>query len=194
MNREVLECLIRAGACDSLGENRATLFAQVERVMARAQSNAADRARGQASLFGGGDAAAPSDLKLPRVDDWAIHERLVHDDTGQLLTATFLDYKLPGAEDEFVFDMWQTWADPLAHANHPAYIDWCDEASSRHMLAAGLDPVLLRPVAEQVSFRSAVLPGERVTVLTKRIGVIGTDAVVLKHHLETERSGVRDPR
>jgi acyl-CoA thioesterase FadM len=100
--------------------------------------------------------------------------------------------ELPGAEDEFVFDMWQTWADPLAHANHPAYIDWCDEASSRHMLAAGLDPVLLRPVAEQVSFRSAVLPGERVTVSTKRIGVIGTDAVVLKHHLETERGPAAD--
>ncbi len=30
---------------------------------------------------------------------WALHERLVHDDTGQLLSATFLDYKLPKAED-----------------------------------------------------------------------------------------------
>ena len=100
--------------------------------------------------------------------------------------------ELPGAEDEFVFDMWQTWADPLAHANHPAYIDWCDEATSRHMFAAGVDPVLLRPIAEQVSFRSAVLPGERVTVRTKRVGVIGTDAVVLKHHLETERGPAAD--
>jgi CO/xanthine dehydrogenase Mo-binding subunit len=30
---------------------------------------------------------------------WALHERLVHDDAGQLLSATFLDYKLPKAED-----------------------------------------------------------------------------------------------
>jgi len=30
---------------------------------------------------------------------WALHEQLVHDDAGQLLTATFLDYKLPKAED-----------------------------------------------------------------------------------------------
>jgi len=30
---------------------------------------------------------------------WALHERLVHDDSGQLVTATFLDYKLPKAED-----------------------------------------------------------------------------------------------
>ena len=43
------------------------------------------------------------------------------------------------------FDMWQTWADPLAHANHPAYVDWCDEATQPAMSAAGLDPVLLRP-------------------------------------------------
>ena len=99
---------------------------------------------------------------------------------------------LPGAEDEFVFDMWQIWADPLAHANHPAYIDWCDEATSRRMLGAGLDPVQLQPVAEQVAFRSAVLPGERVTVRTKRVGIIGTDAVVLKHHLETQRGPVAD--
>jgi CO/xanthine dehydrogenase Mo-binding subunit len=30
---------------------------------------------------------------------WALHEQLLHDDAGQLLTATFLDYKLPKAED-----------------------------------------------------------------------------------------------
>ena len=100
--------------------------------------------------------------------------------------------ELSGVENEFHFDMWHTWADPLAHANHPAYIDWCDEATSRRMLDAGLDPVLLRPVAEQVTFRSAVLPGERVTVRTKRVGVIGADVVVLKHHLETERGPAAD--
>jgi acyl-CoA thioesterase FadM len=99
---------------------------------------------------------------------------------------------LPGAKDDFQFDMWQTWSDPLAHANHPAYIDWCDEATSRRMLAAGLDPLLLRPIAEQVTFRSAVLPGERVIVRSKRVGRIGTDAVVLKHHLETDRGPAAD--
>jgi len=99
---------------------------------------------------------------------------------------------LPGAESNFVFDMWQTWADPLAHANHPAYIDWCDEGTSQQMLAFDLDPVQLRPIAGQVSFRSAVLPGERVTVRTKRIGIIDDQAVVLKHHLETERGPAAD--
>lgn len=94
---------------------------------------------------------------------------------------------LPGSHHEFAFDMWQTWSDPLSHANHPAYIDWCDESTSRQMLSAGLDPVLLRPIAEHVRFRSSVLPGERVHVRTERIGTAGSDAVVLKHNLETER-------
>lgn len=100
--------------------------------------------------------------------------------------------ELPGAEHEFSLDMWQIWSDPLAHANHPAYIDWCDEGTSRRMLAANLDPVLLRPIAEQVTFRSSVLPGEQVRVRTKRIGVIDSGAVVLKHHLETERGTAAD--
>ena len=95
--------------------------------------------------------------------------------------------KLAGSTHELVFEMWQTWADPLAHANHPAYVDWCDEATSRRMVEAGIDPVKLRPLAEQVYFRSAVLPGEEVTLQTRRAGVIGDDAVVLKHHLETVR-------
>jgi acyl-CoA thioesterase FadM len=99
---------------------------------------------------------------------------------------------LPGGEEELVFDMWETWSDPLAHANHPQYIDWCDESTSRRMLASGLDPVLLQPLAEQVTFRSSVLPGERVSVRTKRVGVIGGNAVVLKHHLATGRGPAAD--
>ena len=94
----------------------------------------------------------------------------------------------PGNEEHrFSFEMWQTWADPLAHANHPAYVDWCDEATSRRMHAEGLDPVLLRPIAETVTFRSAVLPGEEVMVTTRRIGIVGTSAVALQHELRTER-------
>jgi acyl-CoA thioesterase FadM len=98
----------------------------------------------------------------------------------------------PGRETEFHFSMWQTWADPLAHANHPAYVDWCDEATSRHMVAAGIDPVLLRPIAETVTYRSAVLPGEDVVVQTSRIGKVGSGAVVLRHRMSTERGLAAD--
>jgi acyl-CoA thioesterase FadM len=94
---------------------------------------------------------------------------------------------LPGAQSEFQFQMWQTWADPLAHANHPAYIDWCDEATSRRMVEAGIEPALLRPVAEQVTFRDSVLPGEQVAVRTERVGIFDGNAIVLRHYLETAR-------
>lgn len=94
---------------------------------------------------------------------------------------------MPGGRSEFQFQMWQTWADPLAHANHPAYIDWCDEATTRRMVEAGIEPTLLRPIAEQVTFRDSVLPGEQVTLRTKRVGTWAGNAVVLKHHLETDR-------
>lgn len=93
----------------------------------------------------------------------------------------------PGGQSVFQVQMWQTWADPLDHANHPAYVDWCDEATSRRMVEAGIDPTLLRSVAEQVTFRDSVFPGEQVTVRTERVGVFGQNAVVLKHHLETNR-------
>lgn len=98
----------------------------------------------------------------------------------------------PGGEHELRFQMWQTAADPLAHANHPAYVDWCDEATSRHMHASGIDPVLLWPVAETVTYRSAVLPGEEVGVRTRRIGVLGSTAVVLQHSIETARGPAAD--
>ena len=103
-------------------------------------------------------------------------------------SVTMPDYEeSPGRDTEFRFEMWRTWADPLAHANHPAYVDWCDEATSRHMVDAGIDPVLLRPLAETVTYRSAVLPGEEVVIRTARIGTVGSSAVVLQHELSTER-------
>ena len=108
-------------------------------------------------------------------------------------SVTMPDYEpAPGTESEFRFEMWQTWADPLSHANHPAYVDWCDEATSRCMADAGFDPALLRPLAETVSYRSAVLPGEEVLVRTKRVGTVGSRAVVLRHQMTTERGPTAD--
>ncbi len=52
VNRKVLEALIKCGACDTFGETRASLFAQIDHTLGRAASLAHDRARGQTSLFG----------------------------------------------------------------------------------------------------------------------------------------------
>lgn len=142
----------------------------------------------------GGELVAAATQEWVHVDFDTLKPKKGAEETAAAFPAIDIEpsVKLPdfdenaGPEHELSFEMWQTWSDPLAHANHPAYVDWCDEALSRCMVGAGLDPVLLRPIAERVFFRSAVLPGEQVTVRTRRIGVVGDENVVLAHQLETE--------
>src|SRR5438132_42415 len=80
VNRKVLEALVKSGACDCLGETRATLFAQIDRTLARAASMAADRQRGQGSLFGmlqEKESTMPESMtKLP---EWPQHELLAYE-------------------------------------------------------------------------------------------------------------------
>lgn len=78
VNKRVIEALVRCGACDSLGQNRATMFAAIERALARGASVADDRERGQSSLFGVMEAldqtgAKPTSVQLP---EWPQHELL----------------------------------------------------------------------------------------------------------------------
>jgi DNA polymerase-3 subunit alpha len=64
VNKKNLESLIRAGTFDSSGEERASLFARRETIIAAASSAQRDRVSGQVSLFGEdadfGSAPAPS--------------------------------------------------------------------------------------------------------------------------------------
>jgi DNA polymerase-3 subunit alpha len=78
VNRKVLEALIKSGACDTFGETRATLFAQIDYTLARAASIALDRQRGQASLFGTLEehaSAAPADV-IEKLPEWPQSELL----------------------------------------------------------------------------------------------------------------------
>jgi DNA polymerase-3 subunit alpha len=80
VNRKVLEALIKCGACDCLGQTRATLFAQTERTLARAASVIADRNRGQASLFGTlEDRSAQAPESITSLPEWPEHELLAHE-------------------------------------------------------------------------------------------------------------------
>jgi DNA polymerase-3 subunit alpha len=80
VNRKVLEALIKSGACDCLGQTRATLFAQIDRTLARAASVIADRQRGQASLFGTlEDRSAQMPEAITRLPEWPEHELLAHE-------------------------------------------------------------------------------------------------------------------
>lgn len=77
VNRKVLESLVKCGACDSLGEPRAQLFAAIEFQMNRAGTLQRDRERGQAALFD----VAPVNARrqatgAPPAVDWSQSEML----------------------------------------------------------------------------------------------------------------------
>ena len=79
-NKKTLECLIKAGACDELGPNRATLMAMLDQSLARASSLAADKAKGQSSLFDAFDAAPKKKVEKPVVlPEWPTSERLSYE-------------------------------------------------------------------------------------------------------------------
>jgi DNA polymerase-3 subunit alpha len=80
VNRKILEALIKTGACDGFGQTRATLFAQIERTLARAASIIADRQSGQSSLFGAlEEKAPPMPEAISNLPEWPQHELLAHE-------------------------------------------------------------------------------------------------------------------
>jgi DNA polymerase-3 subunit alpha len=77
-NRKILENLIKCGAFDFLGRDRAELFACIEESMAAAASSQRDRASGQVSLFD--DMPAPASRPAARhVIPWTEHERMSYE-------------------------------------------------------------------------------------------------------------------
>lgn len=88
VNKRVLEALIRAGAADTLGANRASLMLQLESAMQGAQQFHRDKEAGQVDLFGLGAPAADSaensasdteQADLDAVDEWPERVRLQHE-------------------------------------------------------------------------------------------------------------------
>ena len=79
-NKRVLESLVAAGACDSLGGHRKQLIEALESALGEAQLLQQEREAGQASLFGeaqsGSGAAHRSRTTLPDVPAWTEAERL----------------------------------------------------------------------------------------------------------------------
>ena len=76
LNRRVLEALVRAGALDSLGENRATLMQAIPNTLRLAEHAAHASAAGQGALFAEQDGATEFERLLTPVPDWSERERL----------------------------------------------------------------------------------------------------------------------
>ena len=79
-NKRVVESLIAAGACDSLGGHRKQLLEALDRALQEAQLRQAEREAGQASLFGEeASPEAPRQTGLPDVPPWTEAERLARE-------------------------------------------------------------------------------------------------------------------
>lgn len=76
-NRRTLESLIRAGACDCLGSNRATLMARLPEALQLAEQHHRNDATGQVDLFGLAEAVVPdTSPEAVTVPDWDEDQRL----------------------------------------------------------------------------------------------------------------------
>jgi DNA polymerase-3 subunit alpha len=75
VNRRVLEALVKAGAMDSLGLNRATLMAGLDAAVQGGEQATRASAAGQDDLFGGGG-AAPIEVQPPSLPEWPERVRL----------------------------------------------------------------------------------------------------------------------
>ena len=96
-NRRVLESLIRAGALDRLGANRATLMIQLPLALKMAEQHAAMQATGQDDLFGMSEPeqAAPAAGVVPdAVEEWDDDQRLAgeKETLGLFLTGHPIDF------------------------------------------------------------------------------------------------------
>src|SRR5438874_1999979 len=77
-NRKMLESLVKTGAFDFMGRDRAGLFACIDEALAAAASVHRDRAAGQVSLFDEMEAAATS-ARTKRVAAWSEHEKMSYE-------------------------------------------------------------------------------------------------------------------
>jgi len=76
-NRKMLESLVKTGAFDFLGRERAELFACIDEALSSSAAAHRDRASGQVSLFGD---LAPSVSRRPRtVVAWSQHEQMSYE-------------------------------------------------------------------------------------------------------------------
>jgi acyl-CoA thioesterase FadM len=84
---------------------------------------------------------------------------------------------------ELRFRCWHLWMDPLAHVNHPMYVDFADEALACAMARAGLSPASLVPVAETATFRAGVGADVEVRVESRVTGMTAAGDVVVAHRV-----------
>ncbi|MFP4294862.1 MAG: DNA polymerase III subunit alpha [Halothiobacillaceae bacterium] len=101
LNKRVLEAMVRAGALDGLGPNRASLFAHIPEAVRLATQTVESEARGMGDLFGDlPDTQATLDVPIREQVDWPDIERLRYEKEtlGLYLTGHPIDGSLAELE------------------------------------------------------------------------------------------------
>ncbi len=117
VNRKVIESLIKAGAFDSMGIERARMMAVLDEALDRAKAVQRDRLSGQMSLFsiGGGEAAAKeTELNYPDIEEWPELKKLAYEKetigfflTGHPLEGVFEELRLVTDSEISTLDSWR---------------------------------------------------------------------------------------
>jgi DNA polymerase-3 subunit alpha len=76
VNRRVVESLIKAGALDSTGANRAQLSEAIDRAIDSGLRSSRDRAMGQHGLFGMVEEEMKTEYPLAKLPDWTMEQKL----------------------------------------------------------------------------------------------------------------------
>ncbi|MCF2705669.1 DNA polymerase III subunit alpha [Arcanobacterium haemolyticum] len=97
-NKRAIECLVKAGAFDSMGYTRRALLSRVEEAVDSVVSLKKNEAAGQFDLFGdaGGDLGAGVDVQIPDLPEWDKKAKL--DNERDMLGLYVSDHPLSGLE------------------------------------------------------------------------------------------------
>src|SRR3989440_1874076 len=112
-NKRVIESLIDAGACDSLGGERSQLVAALDHAFSEAQVRQQERFTGQHALFGEETPVPRPSSPLPDVPPWSEHERLAREKavlgffiSGHPLAKYRAEVELFGSRTTATLGMW----------------------------------------------------------------------------------------
>lgn len=105
------------------------------------------------------------------------------DERTPTVTLDRVEQPFDGLAHSFRFGTWQSWMDALGHANHPTYLEWCDEGTARAAAAAGVDPHAIVPVCERIAWKGGVVAEDQVAVETRMVGLTAGGDSVLRHRI-----------
>jgi DNA polymerase III subunit alpha len=103
-NRKMLESLIKGGAFDFLGRDRAELFARIDEALTASAAAQRDRVAGQVSLFD--EVTAPTTSRTRSITPWSEHEKLSYE--KELLGFYVSGHPLDAYADAFATKNYQT--------------------------------------------------------------------------------------